>query len=295
MAWIETYRGTVFRWEVDNVDHFTVAYYFARFADAGLRVLQATGLDPAALAGSGRLCVTTDCYVRYRRELRVGDILHVESGVIAVEPDGLLVGHRLIDSGTDTLCTTVEHRLTQVDAATRAPVALEAAPRRAAEALQVAWDEPARERRPPPRGTEGFRVTARDTVAPSEIDVFGQMSLAHHIHRFSAANGHAIAGFGMTPAYQREQGRGFSTFEFQLTFPGVLRAGDPVTVASAILHVGNSSLRVFHRMTCDRTGALVATNDQLGVHLDMAARRPSPLPDALRDRAKALLGPTAGR
>jgi len=24
--WLETYRGTVFRWEVDGNDHFTVAY-----------------------------------------------------------------------------------------------------------------------------------------------------------------------------------------------------------------------------------------------------------------------------
>jgi len=32
--WLETYRGTVFRWEVDHNDHFTVAYYFGRIADA---------------------------------------------------------------------------------------------------------------------------------------------------------------------------------------------------------------------------------------------------------------------
>ena len=36
MSFIETYRGTVHRWEVDNVDHFTLAYYFARFDDAML-------------------------------------------------------------------------------------------------------------------------------------------------------------------------------------------------------------------------------------------------------------------
>ena len=41
--WLETYRGTVFRWEVDHNDHFTVAYYFARVADAGLGLLAALG------------------------------------------------------------------------------------------------------------------------------------------------------------------------------------------------------------------------------------------------------------
>src|SRR4029077_18686964 len=32
--WLETYRGIVYRWEVDPNDHLTVAYYFARIADA---------------------------------------------------------------------------------------------------------------------------------------------------------------------------------------------------------------------------------------------------------------------
>src|SRR5262245_55863652 len=76
-SWLETYRGTVSRWEVDPVDHFTVAFYFARFDDATLALLHAIGLDPATLARAGEAAVTTECDVRYRRELRVGDILHV--------------------------------------------------------------------------------------------------------------------------------------------------------------------------------------------------------------------------
>ena len=43
MCWLETYRGTVHRWEVDNVDHFTVAYYFARFEDATLALAARSG------------------------------------------------------------------------------------------------------------------------------------------------------------------------------------------------------------------------------------------------------------
>ena len=38
MPWIETYRGTVHRWEADNVEHFTVAYYFARDLQKALGV-----------------------------------------------------------------------------------------------------------------------------------------------------------------------------------------------------------------------------------------------------------------
>ncbi len=137
--WLETYRGTVFRWEVDHNDHFTVAYYFARIADAGQALLAAVGLGPGDAP-------TTDCFVRYQRELRVGDIMHVESGVIGVEADGLVLGHKLFDTGAGVLCTTVEQRV-------RLGAPLEASGRRQVEMRRVAWDGPARERRPRPRGS----------------------------------------------------------------------------------------------------------------------------------------------
>ena len=289
MSWLESYRGTVYRWEVDHNDHLTVAYYFARFADAGLGVLGALGLGAEHMERSGRGCVTTDCYVRYQRELRVGDIMHIESGVIGVDPDGLLLGHKLFDSESGALCTTVEQRVHYVELASRRAVAFYAEQRRAAEARRVPWDGPPRELRPQPRGLEGFRDTARDTVKPWEMDVFGQSALTAYIHRFSAANSHTLAGFGMTPGYMRADRRGFSTFEFQLALTGALRPGDPIRVRSAPVHVGTSSLRLLHVMTNEKSGERVATLEQFGVHLDLDARRPAPLPDALRDKARAML------
>src|SRR5262245_28943390 len=94
--WMESYRGTVFRWEVDANDHLTVAYYLSRFGDATLNVLHALGVEGAA---------TVDCYIRYSRELRVNDLLHVESVVIDIDADGLVLGHRLLESTERALCT----------------------------------------------------------------------------------------------------------------------------------------------------------------------------------------------
>ncbi len=279
-GWLETYRGTVSRWEVDHNDHLTVAYYFARIADAGLGVLEASGLGAEYAARGRRACVTADCYVRYSRELRVGDILHIESGVIDVEAADLVLGHKVFNSETGEVCTTVEQRVGHVELAGRAAVPLTGAQRRAAEARRVPWDGPPRERRPRPRALDGFLDSARDTVKPWELDVLGQSALPFYIHRFSAANGHAIAAFGMTPAYMRAERRGFSTFEFQLALGAPLAPGDPVRVRSAVLHVGRSSMRLLHVMTNERGGERVATLEQLGVHLDMDARRPTPLPDA---------------
>jgi acyl-CoA thioesterase FadM len=291
MDWLETYRGSVFAWEVDNVGHFTVAYYFQRFEDAGLGLLDAIELGPAYVRSARRGCVTTDAYVRYVRELRAGDIHHVLSGVIAADETALVLGHKLLDSASGEVCATVEQRVVHVDLEDRRVLPLVPAQRAAAEARRVAWDGPARERRPRPRGETAFVEGARDTVKPWEIGVMGQGALSHYIHRFSHSGAHLMAAFGMTPAYLREEDRGLSTFEFQLAIAGPLRAGDAVRVRSALAHVGNSSLRLFHRMSNARTGEELATLEQSGVHLDRKARRPSALPDALRDKARQLLAP----
>ncbi len=289
MTWLETYRGVVYRWEVDHNDHLTVAYYFARFADAALGLLEAMDLGPDYMRREGRGCVTAACHVRYERELRVGDILHAESGVVGVEDEALVLAHRVLNSETGGVCSTVEQRVRHVDLASRGAVALRPEQRRAAEARRVTWDAKPAESRSYPSDLAGFRPTARDTVKPWEMDVFDRSALSHYIHRFSAANGHAVAAFGLTPEYQRVQRRGFSTFEFRLTVDGALRPGDPTCVRSALLHVGTSSMRLLHVMTNERTAERVATLEQAGVHLDMDARKSTPLPAEMRARAAAML------
>ncbi len=154
---------------------------------------------------------------------------------------------------------------------------------------RVAWDGPERERRARPKGVEGLRDSSRDTIRPWEAGGSGPSALAAYIHRFSASNSHVLAGFGMTPFYMREQRRGFSTFEFQFGAASALRPAAQVVVRSGLLHVGTSSLRLFHVMSDARTGAEVATLHQAGVHFDHDARRPAPLPPDLADRARALL------
>ena len=276
MSWLETARSIVQRWEIDGTDHFTVAFYFMRLGDATFALLDALGLAPSAV-------LTVDSYVRFQHELRVGDIFHIETAVIEIGDDTLVLGHKIFESGANTLCTTVEQRL-------RGPISAEA--RRKAEVYREDWDGPKREIRPRPRTLEGFVDSVRDTVRPWEIDLTGGCALTYYIHRFATSNGQSTRGYGLTPDFYREQRRGYSTFEFQLTFDRLLRAGDLVVVKTATLHIGNSSLRLFHQMLDARTGQRVASLDQFGVLLDLDGRRPAAMPDWMKERAKAFLVPT---
>ncbi|MGH7308683.1 MAG: acyl-CoA thioesterase [Candidatus Rokuibacteriota bacterium] len=289
-AWLETYRGVVYRWEVDHNDHLTVAYYFARLGDATLALLDALGL-PAE--GDGRLWITADCHVRYARELRVGDIMHVASASLAIEGDGLVAGHKLVDTGNGEVVTTFQQRL-RLLGPDGAPASLAAADRERLEAGRAVWDGPARQRRARPPGLAGLRESGRDTIRAWEGGGSGPGALAAYIHRFSGANSHVLAAFGLTPDYLRDQGRGFSTFEFQFGATSALSPGARVVVRSALTHVGTSSLWLFHSLSDARTGTELATLHQGGVHFDQKARRPAPLPAELASRARALLVPAAG-
>jgi acyl-CoA thioesterase FadM len=97
----------------------------------------------------------------------------------------------------------------------------------------------------------------------------------------------------MDTGAMQQQRRGFSTFELVLRMSGALPRDAPYLIETGIGHLGNSSLRMIHRMTDPRTGAEVARLSQYGVNLDLDARRPARWPDEVRSRAAALVVPVA--
>lgn len=273
--YLETVRSAVPAWELDTVEHFTVAYYFERFARAGARMLIEAGHDPASSAAPR----TVDCYVRYARELRGGDQFHIDSGLIREDraSNHWTVGHRLIDSTTEEVCTTLEQTF-------------EGLPMTDMSSLSVDWDGPAREQRPDVVDGDHWVQTGTDVLRPNEMDWSGRLDLSGFIHRFSSANEHLETMFGMSGKYMRENRIGFSTFEFQLALPKPApHAGEIVETKSCVAHVGRSSFRMLHRMNSRSSGDRVAQLSIMGVHLDLDARRPKAMPDTIRENAKAMM------
>jgi acyl-CoA thioesterase FadM len=178
----ESYRGTVKAWECDSFGHFTVAYYFERFSEASLAML-------AGLAGDWR---AQTYLARFQQELRAGDGLHILSTVVERGAERLRLDHKLINSMSGAVATTVEEAL--------APKVPGTAPRHdSAEAP-----------------SDGFMTGALDVVRATELDEEGELSLAGYVHRSSAASAQLLGAAGITPEYLRAHGRGFATFEIRL-------------------------------------------------------------------------------
>jgi acyl-CoA thioesterase FadM len=271
--WTETYRGAVPPWQCDVTEHFTVAYYFDRLEEAAANLADELGLGDVLRAGG----FPRRFDVRYARELRAGACFHVESAVIGIE-NGLRLGHRFVDSAT-------RETVTWFDEHWDLPETLLTSERIAT------WDGPEVEQRPEPTSTAGFIPTARGRVKPGDLDPNGVFSLSAFVHRFSTSSGQTGAAIGFDTGYMEQHRRGFSTFELALRISGVLRLDEPYLVETGIAHLGNSSLRMIHRMTDPRTGAEVARLGQFGVNLDLDARRPARWPEDIRARASALVIP----
>ena len=280
--WIETYRGTVPPWQCDVTEHFTVAYYFDRLEESEANLAEALGIDDPSRPGNQ----VRRLDVRYARELRAGAGFHVESAPLSLTPQNQLqLGHRFVDSVNGEVVTWFDEHW---DLST---TPLTPHQREAIESRLATWNGPAAEQRPEPTSTAGFIPTARGRVKPGDLDAAGHFALSAIVHRFSNASGQAGVAIGMDTAFMQQNRRGFSTFEMGLRMSGALPVDAPYLIETGIGHLGNSSLRMIHRMTDPRDGTEIARLGQFGVNLDLDARRPARWPDDIRARATALVVP----
>jgi acyl-CoA thioesterase FadM len=278
-GWTETWRGIVAPWECDITEHFTIAFYFDRLADATAILTGSLGLDGGSQTVGRRLDI------RFVRELRAGASFHILSAPIALDEASLRLGHKFLDSGNGEVTTWVEETLDIASAG------LLRETRDLIDRRVLPWPGPAVERRPEPSTFDGFIPTVRDRVKPVDLDADGNFALAAFVHRFTAGSMQALAAIGATASYLEAERRGYSTFELALQVTGLPRLGGPVLVETGIAHLGNSSIRFVHRMRDPADGSEFARLGQFGVQLDLDTRRPAALPETLRTVAARNLVP----
>jgi acyl-CoA thioester hydrolase len=129
-----------------------------------------------------------------------------------------------------------------------------------------------------------FPVTYRGTVYPSQCDHMGHMNVMWYVGKFDEASWQLLATVGLTPSRLRTEGRGLATVEQRIAYNRELHAGDVVTVHSAVLEIGEKSIRIAHEMRNDDTGSVAASTTIVALHMDMASRTVCSLPADVRER-----------
>jgi len=132
----------------------------------------------------------------------------------------------------------------------------------------------------------GMLDTYRGTVYPWHCDHMEHMNVMWYVGKFDEGTWNFFSALGMTPSLMREQGRGMAAVDQRIAYKRELHAGDTVAIRTAVIAVGEKSLRFFHEMRNGETGEVAAITLLVGVHMDTRSRKSCPLPESVAALAR---------
>ncbi len=124
-------------------------------------------------------------------------------------------------------------------------------------------------------------------VRPEWIDYNGHMTDWRYLQVFGDATDALLRYAGVDDAYRRS-GRALYTVESVVTHQAEARSQELLYVTSRVLEVDDKRLRLFHSLHRRRDDVLVATAQQLYLHVDTAAGKSTALDAAVRARLAAV-------
>jgi acyl-CoA thioester hydrolase len=132
-------------------------------------------------------------------------------------------------------------------------------------------------------------VTYRGAVHLHHLDHMGHMNVQHYVGMFDHATWILIAELGLTAEWFREQNCGMAALEQNIQYKRELRAGDVIEIHSGVLELGNKTMRITHEMRHFTGGWIAARTTILATYFDTIARKSTPLPDLVREKAQTLM------
>jgi carnitine 3-dehydrogenase len=124
-------------------------------------------------------------------------------------------------------------------------------------------------------------------VRPEWADYNMHMSDFHYGHIFGDAMDALYRQAGLDEAY-RKKGRMFYTVESHIKHLAEAKVGEPLYVTTQVLGLDDKRLHVFHRLYRRRDDALLATGEQMHLHVDTKAAKAIAMDAATRARLDSL-------
>ena len=105
---IETYRGVVYPWQMDHMDHMNVQFYTARFDEATWHLFAALGMTTGYFKTNRRGMAALDQRTQYKRELHAGALIRITSELLEMKPKTIRFLHRMYDTENGEEVATTE-------------------------------------------------------------------------------------------------------------------------------------------------------------------------------------------
>jgi carnitine 3-dehydrogenase len=148
--------------------------------------------------------------------------------------------------------------------------------------------------RAPQLAGQGGPLRLLDTVVRTEwVDYNRHLSDFRYGQIFGDALDVLFRSIGIDEAY-RSAGRAYYTVENHIKHLGEAKAGEPLYITAQVLAVDDKRLHLFQRLHRGRDDKLIATAEQMYLHVDTKAAKAAPADPKIRDKLESIRSDHAG-
>jgi acyl-CoA thioester hydrolase len=136
---------------------------------------------------------------------------------------------------------------------------------------------------------DGWLEVARGRVDPQYIDYNGHMNVVHYRAAFDASTDGLFAHLGLGPDdYNTRTGATLMVVEEHTRYHAELAEGERYRILARL--VGHSAKKLHYLLAMENLdrAVLAATHEELALHVDLTARRSSPMPGDVLAAVEAL-------
>ena len=120
-------------------------------------------------------------------------------------------------------------------------------------------------------------------IKPEWIDHNGHLNVAYFVLAFDHATDAVYEEWGMGFEYQKQQECSVFTLGMNVDYLKELFVDDEVEVRTQLLDWDAKRVHYFHTMIHSDTGEIAATNECLGMNIDLTSKRSAKFPTEVQD------------
>ena len=299
---IEVWRGGVNPWQCDQMGHLNVRFYVAHAIEGLAGLAAAIGMERAFSPRATSTLVVREHHIRFLKEARAGDALHMTAGLLEMDSQGATALQIIRHSGTGEPAAVFRTRLVHAKASDAQGFAWpRAALERAAKAMVETPaglgprslqpdDEPANASLDRAERL-GLVRYGSGAFGPHEVDAFGRISTFQIMGRMGDGAAQAIAATRQAVEVASPGGQpvGVAVVEYRLIYLDWPRPGDRFDVRSGLRVAEPRRLGWTHWMLDPDSGRPWAIAIGVLVPFDLKARKTITLPDQALEALRARL------
>ena len=277
---VETWRGGVSPWQCDQMGHMNVRFYVAYAMEALAGLAGGLGMPRAFAPRGGSTLIVREHHIRFLREARAGDGLHMTVGMLQMAESEAGTLQLMLHSDSGQPSAVFHTRLAHARAADGQPFPWSRGAIERAGGLMVEVPEGLSPRSlEPGRGRTGASLRQAEALGmnrygaglfgPEDCDAFGRVDASRIMGRLADGSAHEVASVRQAVG----ESVGVAVVEYRLTYLDWPGAGDRFDIRSGLKQVEPRRLGFEHWVLDPESGRPWVVAEAVLLPFDLEARK----------------------